>query len=59
MCCLPAAAVKNTAELRAGESVAVLGTGGVGANCIQVARAFGADKVGNVTLMLVRDQDIC
>ncbi len=35
-------AVKRGADLRAGESVAVVATGGVGSNIIQVARAFGA-----------------
>jgi len=31
--------------MRPGESVAVIGTGGVGANCLQISRAFGADKI--------------
>jgi succinate semialdehyde reductase (NADPH) len=35
-------AVRRGANLRAGESVAVVATGGVGSNIIQVARAFGA-----------------
>ena len=35
-------AVRRGANLRAGESVAVVATGGVGSNVIQVARAFGA-----------------
>jgi S-(hydroxymethyl)glutathione dehydrogenase/alcohol dehydrogenase len=35
-------AVRRGAHLRAGESVAVVATGGVGSNVIQVARAFGA-----------------
>jgi succinate semialdehyde reductase (NADPH) len=29
----------------AGESIAVVGTGGVGANCLQISRAFGGDKI--------------
>ncbi|MFN8637237.1 MAG: zinc-binding dehydrogenase [Chloroflexota bacterium] len=35
-------AVRRGADLRAGESVAVVATGGVGSNVIQMARAFGA-----------------
>ena len=38
-------AVRNGAELRAGESVAVVATGGVGSNVLQVARAFGASPI--------------
>jgi len=38
-------ALRHTADMRAGDSVAVIGCGGVGANCVQVARAFGADNV--------------
>jgi Zn-dependent alcohol dehydrogenase len=38
-------AMKNAADMRAGESVAVVGTGGVGANCLQISRAFGGDKI--------------
>jgi succinate semialdehyde reductase (NADPH) len=38
-------AVRNSADLRAGESVAVVAVGGVGMNLVQVARAFGAARV--------------
>ena len=38
-------AVRRGANLRAGESVAVVATGGVGSNVIQLARAFGAYPV--------------
>ena len=38
-------AARNGADLRAGESVAVVATGGVGSNLIQIARAFGATPI--------------
>jgi S-(hydroxymethyl)glutathione dehydrogenase/alcohol dehydrogenase len=38
-------AVRRGADLRAGESVAVVATGGVGSNIIQMARAFGASPI--------------
>lgn len=38
-------AVRHGADLRGGESVAVIGAGGVGANVLQFARAFGASRV--------------
>jgi succinate semialdehyde reductase (NADPH) len=38
-------AVKHQATLRAAETVAVVGTGGVGSNVIQLARLFGATRV--------------
>lgn len=38
-------AVRRGADLRYGESVAVVATGGVGSNIIQIARAFGARQV--------------
>ena len=38
-------AVRRGAGLRAGESVAVVATGGVGSNVIQLARAFGAHPI--------------
>ena len=38
-------AIRNGAELRGGESVAVVATGGVGSNIIQIARAFGASPI--------------
>jgi len=38
-------AARNGADLRAGESVAIVATGGVGSNLIQVARAFGATPI--------------
>ena len=38
-------AVKNQAAVERGEAVAVVGVGGVGGNVVQVARAFGAERV--------------
>jgi S-(hydroxymethyl)glutathione dehydrogenase/alcohol dehydrogenase len=38
-------ALKNAAELRPGQSVAVIGTGGVGSNLIPIARALGASEI--------------
>lgn len=38
-------AARNGADLRVGESVAVVATGGVGSNLIQIARAFGAAPI--------------
>jgi S-(hydroxymethyl)glutathione dehydrogenase/alcohol dehydrogenase len=46
-CAVPTAygAVHHQGELQAGQSVAVIGAGGVGSNMIQVARALGASQV--------------
>ncbi|MGD9525268.1 zinc-binding dehydrogenase [Pseudonocardia sp.] len=38
-------AVRRTADLRVGETVAVVAAGGVGSNIVQLARAFGASRV--------------
>jgi S-(hydroxymethyl)glutathione dehydrogenase/alcohol dehydrogenase len=38
-------ALKNQARLQPNESLAVVGTGGVGSNVIQLARAFGASQI--------------
>jgi S-(hydroxymethyl)glutathione dehydrogenase/alcohol dehydrogenase len=38
-------AVRHQADLRGGETVAVVATGGVGLNIIQVAKAFGAAQI--------------
>ncbi|KAJ4963998.1 hypothetical protein NE237_023937 [Protea cynaroides] len=38
-------AMKHAAELRAGDSIAVIGIGGVGSSCLQIARAFGASEI--------------
>jgi S-(hydroxymethyl)glutathione dehydrogenase/alcohol dehydrogenase len=38
-------AIKNAADLRAGERIAVVAAGGVGLSIVQVARAFGASQV--------------
>jgi succinate semialdehyde reductase (NADPH) len=38
-------ALKNQAQLRPNESVAVVGTGGVGSNVVQLARVFGAAPI--------------
>ncbi|KAG0586878.1 hypothetical protein KC19_2G124300 [Ceratodon purpureus] len=43
-------AMKNAADMRAGETVAVIGTGGVGSSCVQVARAFGGRIVIGVDI---------
>lgn len=48
-------AVRNGADLRGGEAVAVVATGGVGSNVLQVARAFGADPIVAVD---VRDEKL-
>src|SRR6266545_4667166 len=46
-CAIPTAygAVRHQAELAPGQSVAVIGIGGVGSNIIQIARAFGASQI--------------
>jgi S-(hydroxymethyl)glutathione dehydrogenase/alcohol dehydrogenase len=46
-CAIPTAygAVRHQAEVSPGQSVAVVGAGGVGSNIIQIARAFGAAPV--------------
>ena len=38
-------AIKNAAQLREGQSVVVIGAGGVGSNIITMARVFGATQV--------------
>lgn len=38
-------AVRNAADLRYGQSVAVVATGGVGSNIIQISKAFGASHI--------------
>lgn len=38
-------AVRNSADLHAGERVAIVAVGGVGMNLVQVARAFGAAQI--------------
>jgi len=43
-------AVTNTAQVKAGSAVAVIGTGGVGLNCIQGAAISGAHRVIAVDL---------
>jgi S-(hydroxymethyl)glutathione dehydrogenase/alcohol dehydrogenase len=54
-CAVPTAygAVRHQAELVPGQSVAVVGVGGVGSNIVQMARAFGA---GEVIAVDIRDQ---
>ena len=46
-CAVPTAygAVRHQGEVTAGQTVAVVGVGGVGSNIVQVARAFGAGEV--------------
>jgi S-(hydroxymethyl)glutathione dehydrogenase/alcohol dehydrogenase len=48
-------ALRNAAALRGGESVAVIGTGGVGSNLIQLAHVFGA---GPLIAVDVRDDKL-
>jgi len=48
-------AVKHQAEVRPGDTVAVVGTGGVGSNVVQVARLFGAARIIAVD---VRDEKL-
>ena len=43
-------AVVNTAGMRAGDSAAVIGAGGVGLNCIQAASLIGADPIVAIDL---------
>ncbi|XP_039033983.1 alcohol dehydrogenase 1B [Hibiscus syriacus] len=38
-------AMRHAAEVCPGDSVAVIGIGGVGSSCLQIARAFGASEV--------------
>src|SRR5919106_125794 len=38
-------AVRHAAELRGGERIAVVATGGVGINIVQIGRAFGASQI--------------
>lgn len=38
-------AMAHAADLRAGETVAIIGIGGVGSSCLQIARAFGASEI--------------
>jgi Zn-dependent alcohol dehydrogenase len=40
-------AVKHAADVKAGETVAVIGCGGVGASVIQITKAFGASQVSD------------
>ena len=38
-------AVTNSADMRSGSRVVVIGAGGVGLNCIQAARIRGAEQI--------------
>ncbi|XP_047330421.1 alcohol dehydrogenase [Impatiens glandulifera] len=38
-------AMAHAAEVRPGDTIAVIGIGGVGSSCLQIARAFGASEV--------------
>ena len=44
-------AIRNVADLRVGETVAVMACGGVGTNLIQLAKAFGASRIIGVDLV--------
>src|SRR5713226_5744133 len=46
-----AGAVLNTAQVKAGSSVVVIGTGGVGLNSVQAARIAGAHPIIAVDLL--------
>ncbi|MGE3540314.1 MAG: zinc-binding dehydrogenase [Candidatus Tectimicrobiota bacterium] len=48
-------AVKNQARIQPNETVAVIGTGGVGSNVLQIAQAFGA---GQIIAVDVRDDKL-
>ena len=48
-------AVKHQARVQPNETVAVIGTGGVGSNVIQVAKVFGA---GHIIAVDVRDDKL-
>src|SRR5919109_1589114 len=43
--CPACGAVRHGADLRGGERIAVVATGGVGINIIQIAKAFGASQI--------------
>ncbi|KAL4183963.1 hypothetical protein AMTRI_Chr11g100980 [Amborella trichopoda] len=38
-------AMKHAADVRAGDAIAVIGIGGIGSSCLQIARAFGASEI--------------
>ncbi|XP_030462787.1 uncharacterized protein LOC115682645 [Syzygium oleosum] len=38
-------AMTHAAEVRPGDSIAVIGVGGVGSSCLQIAKAFGASDI--------------
>lgn len=38
-------AMAHAAEVRPGDTIAVIGIGGVGSSCLQIARAFGASEI--------------
>ncbi|KAK4353536.1 hypothetical protein RND71_025730 [Anisodus tanguticus] len=38
-------AMAHAAEVRPGDAIAVIGIGGVGSSCLQIARAFGASEI--------------
>lgn len=38
-------AMAHAAEIRPGDSIAVIGIGGVGSSCLQIARDFGASDI--------------
>ncbi|KAI3451650.1 hypothetical protein Pfo_008315 [Paulownia fortunei] len=38
-------AMAHAAQVRPGDSIAVIGVGGVGSSCLQIARAFGASEI--------------
>ncbi|KAK7318378.1 hypothetical protein RJT34_03077 [Clitoria ternatea] len=49
-------AMAHAAAVRPGDSVAVIGTGGVGSSCLQIARAFGASDIIAVDVQDVKLQ---
>ncbi|XP_019184217.1 PREDICTED: uncharacterized protein LOC109179106 [Ipomoea nil] len=38
-------AMAHAAEVRPGDAIAIIGIGGVGSSCLQIARAFGASEI--------------
>lgn len=50
-------AVINTAELRAGDNVVIIGCGGVGLNAIQGARIAGAARIVAVDMIADKEKD--
>lgn len=50
-------AMAHAAEVRPGDAIAVIGIGGVGSSCLQIARAFGASEIIAVDVQDEKLQD--